>query len=39
MSNIYLPQPGTLTLPGIDDIEGNAAGTSGVMATGEASGY
>lgn len=37
MSNIYLPQPGTLTLPGIDDIEGNAAGTSGVMATGEAS--
>ncbi len=37
MSNIYLPQPGTLTLPGIDDIEGNAAGTSGGMATGEAS--
>lgn len=39
MSNIYLPQPGTLTLPGIDDIEGNAAGTSGVMATGEASAF
>lgn len=37
MSNIYLPQPGTLTLPGIDDIEGNAAGTSGGMATGGAS--
>lgn len=37
MSNIYLPQPGTLTLPGIDDIEGNAAGTSGGMATGEVS--